>query len=124
MSRKYIEIFAVPLDKLQEVLHEKIKDLHKEEAFNGLFDFSIASKAPSGGILLQSRKQVEVTWVSQYRVALMVPASKNSINKTPWASQKAVRCTLPAEGVVLNFFRIGDDGFIRSIDMIFISGMK
>ncbi|CAL1275117.1 unnamed protein product [Larinioides sclopetarius] len=42
---------------------------------------------------------------SQYRVALMVPTSKKSSNKTPWTSQKTARSALPAEGVVLNFFR-------------------
>ncbi|GFX25318.1 hypothetical protein TNCV_1274781 [Trichonephila clavipes] len=31
-----------------------------EEGFDGLFDFSIASKARSGEILLQSRKQMKV----------------------------------------------------------------
>ncbi|GFY36375.1 hypothetical protein TNCV_3450781 [Trichonephila clavipes] len=35
--------------------------LHMEEAFNGLFDFSIASKAPSGEIILQSHKQMKAT---------------------------------------------------------------
>ncbi|GFW06068.1 hypothetical protein TNCV_4478601 [Trichonephila clavipes] len=38
------------------------KALHTEEAFSGLFDFSIASKASSGEILLQSQKQTKVTW--------------------------------------------------------------
>ncbi|GFS56755.1 hypothetical protein TNCV_2221891 [Trichonephila clavipes] len=33
-----------------------------KEAFNGLFDFSIASKAPSSEILLQSWKQMKITW--------------------------------------------------------------
>ncbi|GFY06133.1 uncharacterized protein TNCV_3108121 [Trichonephila clavipes] len=40
---------------------EKFRALHTEEAFNGLFDFSIAPKAPSGEILLQSQKQMKVT---------------------------------------------------------------
>ncbi|GFU63852.1 hypothetical protein TNCV_3496641 [Trichonephila clavipes] len=60
--------------------------------------------------------------VSQYRVALMVLASKKSSYKTPWASQKTARSTLPAEGVVLNFFRTGDDGLFHSIDVTFASG--
>ncbi|GFX64914.1 hypothetical protein TNCV_450521 [Trichonephila clavipes] len=41
---------------------ERYRALHTGEAFNGLFDFSIASKAPSGEILLQSQKQMKVTW--------------------------------------------------------------
>ncbi|GFQ82070.1 hypothetical protein TNCT_462001 [Trichonephila clavata] len=67
----------------------------------------------------------------------MVPTSKKSSNKTPWAvrstvktvvwktwSVKTVRSTLPAEGVVLNFFRTGDDGCFHSIDLAFDSGVK
>ncbi|GFW62159.1 hypothetical protein TNCV_1685901 [Trichonephila clavipes] len=57
-------------------------------------------------------------------LALMVPASKKSRNKTSWASQKTMRSTLPAEGVVLNFFRTGDDGFFHSIDVTFALGVK
>ncbi|GFT53988.1 hypothetical protein TNCV_153491 [Trichonephila clavipes] len=48
--------------------------------------------------------------VSQYRVALMVPTSKKSRNKTPCVSPKTTRSTLSAEGVVLNFFPTDDDG--------------
>ncbi|GFT84055.1 hypothetical protein TNCV_1149431 [Trichonephila clavipes] len=62
--------------------------------------------------------------VSQYRVALLVPTSKKSSNKTPWASQKTVRSTLSAEGVVLNCLRTGDDGLFHSIDVTFASGVK
>ncbi|GFW84859.1 hypothetical protein TNCV_681471 [Trichonephila clavipes] len=40
---------------------EKFRALHTEEAFNGLFDFSIASKVTSGKILLQSQKQMKFT---------------------------------------------------------------
>ncbi|GFV96149.1 hypothetical protein TNCV_1871091 [Trichonephila clavipes] len=47
-STKYIEAFVIPLDKLQKVLQEKLRALRTQEAFNGLFDFSIASKAPYG----------------------------------------------------------------------------
>ena len=36
--------------------------LHMKESFNHLFDFSIASKASSAEILLQSQKQMKVTW--------------------------------------------------------------
>ncbi|GFQ71228.1 hypothetical protein TNCT_711811 [Trichonephila clavata] len=54
----------------------------------------------------------------------MVPTSKKSSNKTPWASQKTVRSTLPAEGVVLNVFWTGDDGCFHSIDAAFNSGVK
>ncbi|GFS78160.1 hypothetical protein TNCV_1107711 [Trichonephila clavipes] len=50
------------LDKLQKSLQEKFRALHTEEAFNGLFDFSIASKATSGEIFRQSQKQMKVTW--------------------------------------------------------------
>ncbi|GFX71759.1 hypothetical protein TNCV_4132051 [Trichonephila clavipes] len=34
--------------------------LHTEEVFKGLFDFSIAFKAPSDEILLQSRKRMKI----------------------------------------------------------------
>ncbi|GFW17797.1 hypothetical protein TNCV_1133971 [Trichonephila clavipes] len=69
--------------------------LHTEEEFNGLFDFSITSKAPSGEILLQSRKQMKVTWCrsglfgrrcrhSQSRGAIWfcVPVTESSNNRT------------------------------------------
>ncbi|GFS83568.1 transposable element Tc1 transposase [Trichonephila clavipes] len=58
---KVHEIFVIPLDKLQNTLQEKPRALHTEEAFKDLFHFSIASKAPSGEIHLQSRK-MNVTW--------------------------------------------------------------
>ncbi|GFV99628.1 hypothetical protein TNCV_5079901 [Trichonephila clavipes] len=58
-------------------------------------------------------------WVPQYHIALIVPTSKKSSNKIPWASQKTVRSTLPAEEVVLNFFRTGDDGFFLSFGVTF-----
>ncbi|GFW01885.1 hypothetical protein TNCV_3028561 [Trichonephila clavipes] len=41
---------------------EKFRALHTEEAFNGLFDFRVASKAPSGEILLHSQKEMKVIW--------------------------------------------------------------
>ncbi|GFU69706.1 hypothetical protein TNCV_1220941 [Trichonephila clavipes] len=62
--------------------------------------------------------------VSQYRVALMVPTFKKSSNKTLLASHKTVRSPFPAKGVVLKFFRAGDDGFFHSIDVTFASGVK
>ncbi|GFV71771.1 hypothetical protein TNCV_777881 [Trichonephila clavipes] len=43
-------------------LQEKFRALHTEEAFHYLFDLSIASKAPSSEIFLQSQKQMKVTW--------------------------------------------------------------
>ncbi|GFX80662.1 hypothetical protein TNCV_499291 [Trichonephila clavipes] len=46
-NTKYIETFVIPLDKLHKALQEKIRALHTEEAFNGLFDLSIASKTSS-----------------------------------------------------------------------------
>ncbi|GFV18454.1 hypothetical protein TNCV_4468901 [Trichonephila clavipes] len=54
---------------------EKFRALYTEESFNGLFDFSIASKAPSGEILLQSRKQMTVTWCGIKTVWWMMNAS-------------------------------------------------
>ncbi|GFV87077.1 hypothetical protein TNCV_5112951 [Trichonephila clavipes] len=54
--------FAIPFDKLQKPFQEKFRALHFEEAFNDLFNFSIASIAPSGEILFQSQKQMKVTW--------------------------------------------------------------
>ncbi|GFT82287.1 hypothetical protein TNCV_4650931 [Trichonephila clavipes] len=52
------------LDELQKTLQENLRALLQklcfEEAFNGLFDFSIASKVPSGKILRQSQKQMKV----------------------------------------------------------------
>lgn len=41
INTKYIEKFAVPLDKLQKALKVKIIALYLEEAFNGLFYFSL-----------------------------------------------------------------------------------
>ncbi|GFT22494.1 hypothetical protein TNCV_3274551 [Trichonephila clavipes] len=41
----------MPLDKLQKALQEKLRTLHTEEAFNGLFDISIASKVPYGQMM-------------------------------------------------------------------------
>ncbi|GFX48213.1 hypothetical protein TNCV_3931631 [Trichonephila clavipes] len=35
LNTKYIETFLIPLDKLQNALQEKLRALHKEEAFNG-----------------------------------------------------------------------------------------
>ncbi|GFQ67136.1 hypothetical protein TNCT_69131 [Trichonephila clavata] len=35
-----------------------------------------------------------------------------------------MRRTLPAEGVVLNFFRTGGDGYFHSIDVAFVSDVK
>ncbi|GFV37584.1 down syndrome cell adhesion molecule-like protein Dscam2 [Trichonephila clavipes] len=61
-STKYIETFVMPLDMLQKALQGKVWAWHTEEVFNGLLDFSIASKASSSEILLQNRKQMEVTW--------------------------------------------------------------
>ncbi|GFU61393.1 hypothetical protein TNCV_3404811 [Trichonephila clavipes] len=57
-----IETVFILLDKLQKPLQEEFWALHTEEAFNGLFDFSITSKATSGEIFRQSRKQMKVTW--------------------------------------------------------------
>ncbi|GFQ91989.1 hypothetical protein TNCT_143691 [Trichonephila clavata] len=54
----------------------------------------------------------------------MLSTSKKSSNKTPWEFQKTARSTLPAEGVVLNFSRIGDDERFHSIDAAFVSGVK
>ncbi|GFT92760.1 hypothetical protein TNCV_739491 [Trichonephila clavipes] len=48
---KCINPFVIPLDKLQKALHEKLRALRTEEAFNDLLDFSVASKAFSGEIL-------------------------------------------------------------------------
>ncbi|GFU86201.1 hypothetical protein TNCV_368591 [Trichonephila clavipes] len=62
LSTQYIETFVIPLDKLRKPIQEIFRALHTEEAFNGLFDFRIVSKAPSGEILLQSQKQMNVTW--------------------------------------------------------------
>ncbi|GFU71606.1 hypothetical protein TNCV_3035461 [Trichonephila clavipes] len=58
----YIGTFVIPFDKLQKVLQEKLRALDIEDVFNGLFDFNSASTAPSGKILLQSRKQTKTTW--------------------------------------------------------------
>ncbi|GFS55934.1 hypothetical protein TNCV_2924901 [Trichonephila clavipes] len=58
----YIVTFVTPFDKLQKPLQEKFRAFHTEEAFKGLLDFSIASKAPSGKILLQNQTQMKVTW--------------------------------------------------------------
>lgn len=60
----------------------------------------------------------------QYHVALVVPTSKNFSNKTPWSSQKTMRNTLAAEGVVFNYFRAGNDGCFHSIDATFDSSVK
>ncbi|GFV39898.1 hypothetical protein TNCV_1850351 [Trichonephila clavipes] len=38
------------------------RTLHMEETLNGSFDIRIVSKALSGEILLQSQKQMKVTW--------------------------------------------------------------
>ncbi|GFV51421.1 hypothetical protein TNCV_3465471 [Trichonephila clavipes] len=66
----------MPLDKLQKVPMGKPRALHTEEAFNGLFDFSITSKAPSGEIL-QSRKQMKVTWC-EIRTSRIVIRKQNA----------------------------------------------
>ncbi|GFU41907.1 hypothetical protein TNCV_2085921 [Trichonephila clavipes] len=50
------------LDRLRKSPQKKFRALHTEEAFNGLFDFSVASKATSVEIFRQSRKQMKVTW--------------------------------------------------------------
>ncbi|GFV72943.1 hypothetical protein TNCV_1329511 [Trichonephila clavipes] len=54
LCTKYIETFVIPLDELQKPFQGKLRVLHTEEAFNGLFDFSVASKATSFEILLQN----------------------------------------------------------------------
>ncbi|GFX20431.1 hypothetical protein TNCV_3487891 [Trichonephila clavipes] len=54
----FIQKLFIPFDKIQKALKEKLRALHMEETFFGLFVFSIASKAPSGQILLLSRKQM------------------------------------------------------------------
>ncbi|GFT83561.1 hypothetical protein TNCV_4866241 [Trichonephila clavipes] len=53
LCTNYIETFVIPLHKLQSSFQEKLKALYTEEESKGLFDFSIASKAPSNEILLQ-----------------------------------------------------------------------
>ncbi|GFX16235.1 hypothetical protein TNCV_4704891 [Trichonephila clavipes] len=54
---------SIVLDKPQHPTpQEKFRALHTEEAFNGLFDINIASKAPSRELRLQSEKQMKVTW--------------------------------------------------------------
>ncbi|GFX53972.1 hypothetical protein TNCV_1155031 [Trichonephila clavipes] len=62
-----------------------------------------------------------LTWC--HRVALMVPTSRKSSNKTLRTSQKTARSTLPAKGVVLNLRR-DRDGCFHSIDTAFVSGVK
>ncbi|GFT29819.1 hypothetical protein TNCV_4892111 [Trichonephila clavipes] len=59
MATLYIETLVIPLDELQKSPQEKLRALYTEEVFNGLIDFSIASKAPSDEIHLQSRKQMK-----------------------------------------------------------------
>ncbi|GFY57545.1 hypothetical protein TNIN_467401 [Trichonephila inaurata madagascariensis] len=54
----------------------------------------------------------------------MVPTSKTSSSNTPWASQKTMRSTLPAEVVVLTFFRTDEDGIFHSTDVTFTLGVK
>ncbi|GFW78444.1 hypothetical protein TNCV_1379901 [Trichonephila clavipes] len=69
----YFETFVLLLHKLQKTHEEKFKALHLEEAFNGLFDFSSASKVSSGEILLQSWKQMKVTWCEIRTVDYSLP---------------------------------------------------
>ncbi|GFV58130.1 hypothetical protein TNCV_2109581 [Trichonephila clavipes] len=47
ISTEDIETFVISLEKIQNASREKFRDLHTEKPFNGLFDFIIASKAPS-----------------------------------------------------------------------------
>ncbi|GFS52157.1 hypothetical protein TNCV_1105411 [Trichonephila clavipes] len=64
---------VIPLDELQKAFQEKLRALHVEEAFNGLFDISISSKAPSGEILIRSRNWVfEVIWCEMRTVSRMI----------------------------------------------------
>ncbi|GFV08371.1 transposable element Tc1 transposase [Trichonephila clavipes] len=48
----YSETFVIPLNELQMARQEKLRALNTEKAFTGLFDFNIASKAPSDVVLL------------------------------------------------------------------------
>ncbi|GFV73793.1 hypothetical protein TNCV_2314881 [Trichonephila clavipes] len=62
MSIEYIVTFVISLDKLQNIIQGKFRALHTEEALNDIFVFRIASEVPSCEILLQSRKQMKITW--------------------------------------------------------------
>ncbi|GFW30664.1 hypothetical protein TNCV_456011 [Trichonephila clavipes] len=63
MVKNKVSLSGFPIVKKKlKVGDGKLRALDTEEAFNGLFDFIITSKMPSGKIFLQSQKEMKVTW--------------------------------------------------------------